>query len=150
MFKLLFIVVLVSLSNFLQAQNQEADKIIGIWQTTDKKGHIEIFKYDKYYFGKLIWADEMYEVDGKTSKKDVNNEDVSKRNRNLKNLVLLRNFSYDDGAWENGEIYDPKNGKTYKCTMKLDNNRLNVRGYIGFSLIGRTEVWTRKSNTTVK
>jgi uncharacterized protein (DUF2147 family) len=61
-------------------------------------------------------------------------------------LIILRDFKHDDGEWTGGRIYDPQNGKDYKCFMKLkDNKTLNVRGYIGISLLGRTEVWTRVS-----
>ena len=49
-----------------------------------------------------------------------------------------------DGLWEKGHIYDPENGKDYKCKMTLASaDVLRVRGFIGISLIGRTEVWTR-------
>jgi hypothetical protein len=47
-------------------------------------------------------------------------------------------------SWSQGKIYDPKNGKTYSCKMTLEGNELKVRGYVGFSLLGRTTVWTRK------
>jgi uncharacterized protein (DUF2147 family) len=48
------------------------------------------------------------------------------------------------GKWENGTIYDPKSGNTYACNMELEGtNTLRLRGYIGISLIGRTEVWKR-------
>ena len=51
---------------------------------------------------------------------------------------------YPEGNWEKGHIYDPKSGKEYKCTITAkDKNTLNVRGYIGISVIGRTDVWTR-------
>ena len=47
-------------------------------------------------------------------------------------------------TWAKGTIYDPEDGKTYKCKMTLtDPKTLGVRGYIGISLIGRTTVWTR-------
>ena len=85
----------------------------------------------------------MFEADGKTSKKDLKNDDIKLRGRNLKDLVLLNNLIYDDGEYTGGNIYDPENGSTYKCYMVLDGNRLNIRGYIGISLIGRTSVWTR-------
>ena len=85
----------------------------------------------------------MFEADGKTSKKDLKNDDIKLRGRNLKDLVLLNNLIYDDGEYTGGNIYDPKNGSTYKCYMVLEGNRLNIRGYIGISLIGRTSVWTR-------
>jgi uncharacterized protein (DUF2147 family) len=56
-------------------------------------------------------------------------------------------FVYDgEGVWEDGDIYDPKSGKTYSCYMKLQSmDKLKVRGYIGISLIGRTTYWTRTS-----
>jgi uncharacterized protein (DUF2147 family) len=59
--------------------------------------------------------------------------------------VILSNFVHAGGnKWEDGKIYDPNNGKKYSCNMKLkDNNTLEIRGYIGISLFGRTEVWTR-------
>jgi uncharacterized protein (DUF2147 family) len=50
-----------------------------------------------------------------------------------------------DGAWSGGFIYDPNSGKTYRCKLKLkDRNTLKLRGYIGISLLGRTDVWTRQ------
>lgn len=79
----------------------------------------------------------------KPLKKDLKNDDIKLRGRNLKDLVLLNNLIYDDGEYTGGNIYDPKNGSTYKCYMVLEGNRLNIRGYIGISLIGRTSVWTR-------
>jgi uncharacterized protein (DUF2147 family) len=60
-------------------------------------------------------------------------------------MVLMKDFEYDSkNVWDDGEIYDPKSGKTYSCKMTLtDPRRLEVRGYVGISLIGRTDVWTR-------
>lgn len=56
----------------------------------------------------------------------------------------LNDFVYKDGSWEEGAIYDAKNGKTYSCIIKQkDSNTLEVRGYMGISLIGRTVEWTR-------
>jgi uncharacterized protein (DUF2147 family) len=57
-------------------------------------------------------------------------------------LKVLRDFVFvGDNRWEEGKIYDPENGKDYSCILTLiDANTLNVRGYIGFSLIGRTQV----------
>jgi uncharacterized protein (DUF2147 family) len=60
--------------------------------------------------------------------------------------VNIWGFSYKDAnLWEEGNIYDPKNGSTYSCTIKMINpNTLEVRGYIGVSIIGRTDIWTRQ------
>jgi uncharacterized protein (DUF2147 family) len=115
-----------------------ADAITGIWLTAPKDGKIEIYKESDKYFGKIVWGKE-------PGRKDDKNPDASLRNRDLMGTVLLRNFTFNGkDKWESGTIYDPNNGKTYSCNIKLkDKNRLEVRGYIGFSLLGRTEVWTR-------
>ncbi len=121
----------------------EADQIIGTWQTAEKDGKIEIYKQGNKYFGKLTWGARIFEADGKTSKKDVKNPEKSLQGRNLQNLVILTDFDFEGGKWENGKIYDPESGKTYSCVMKLDNKRLKITGYIGFSWIGKTVLWDR-------
>jgi len=142
--RILLAVTLFVISIFnAMAQNAPSDKILGIWMSQEKDGKIEIYKSENKYFGKLIWGKTMYEADGSTSKKDVKNKDEKLRSRNLKDLLMLKNFSYKDGAWEDGEIYDPYSGKTYSCTMKISEGKLNIRGYIGISLLGRTAVWER-------
>ncbi len=85
----------------------------------------------------------IFEADGVTSKKDTKNTDEKLRTRNLKDLVMLTDFVYEDGEWTDGKIYDPKSGKTYSSTIKLQGNTLSLRGYVGISLLGRTSVWTR-------
>jgi uncharacterized protein (DUF2147 family) len=125
------------------AQNAPSDKILGIWLSEEKDGKIEIYKSGNKYFGKLIWGKTMYEADGITSKKDDLNKDKNLRSRKLKDLVILTNFVYSDGIWDDGEIYDAYSGKTYNCTMKLTNGKLNIRGYIGISLLGRTAIWEK-------
>lgn len=127
----------------LAARSQQADQVMGQWLSEDKDGKIEIYRSGDKYFGKLIWASKMYEADGKTSRKDEKNNDPALRNRNLKDLVLLSNFIYDDGVYADGKIYDPKSGKTYSCKMTMSGEKLNIRGYVGLSILGRTTVWTR-------
>lgn len=127
----------------LAARSQQADQVLGQWLSEDKDGKIEVYKTGDKYFGKLIWASKMYEADGKTSRKDEKNSDPALRSRNLKDLVLLSNFIYDDGVYTDGKIYDPKSGKTYSCKMTMSGEKLNIRGYVGLSILGRTTVWTR-------
>lgn len=120
-----------------------ADKILGVWLSEEKDGKIEIYKSGNKYLGKLIWGKTIFEADGVTSKKDTKNTDEKLRTRNLKDLVMLTDFAYDDGEWTDGKIYDPKSGKTYSSTIKLQGNTLSLRGYVGISLLGRTSIWTR-------
>jgi len=112
--------------------------------TQNKEAKIEIYKSTtNHYFGKIVWGNKLYESDGKTLVKDVKNEVENLRKRTIKELVILSNFTFSDGTWSRGTIYDPNNGKTYSCTIKLKDDKLEIRGYIGISLFGRTEIWTR-------
>ncbi|WP_100629202.1 DUF2147 domain-containing protein [Algoriphagus formosus] len=127
----------------LTVQAQEADAILGVWNNTEKDGRIEIYKEGGEYFGKIIWLKEP--TDNGKPKTDENNPDESLQDKPILGLEILEGFTFEDGSWENGTIYDPKNGKTYSCVMTLkDKDILEVRGYIGVSLFGRTVEWTRE------
>ncbi|MFD1632059.1 DUF2147 domain-containing protein [Pseudopedobacter beijingensis] len=124
---------------------QKADDAVGIWYNAQKDAKIEIFKKGSNYFGKIVWLQNPSE-DGKP-KKDTKNPSESLRNREIIGLEILNNFNATGkNVLENGTIYDPKSGKTYSCKITVETvNKLNVRGFIGVSLIGRTDVWTRVS-----
>lgn len=138
---LLLLILLVATGSIF-AQTNAGDKILGTWLNEEKDGKIEIYKNGSKYFGKLIWGKNMYEPDG-SSRTDIKNPDPKLRSRKLQDLVLLTNFTYDDGEWEGGKIYDPKSGKTYSCVMKFKGNILQIKGYVGITLFGRTTVWTK-------
>ncbi len=129
-----------------QPEKAEADKIKGIWLTGNGKAKVKIYDCDGKYCGKIVWLKNPYEDDG-SEKLDKENPDDKLKKRPILGLHLLTDFEYDeDLEWEDGEIYDPESGKTYSCVINMDEenpNSLDVRGYIGFSLIGRTDVWTR-------
>lgn len=119
------------------------DQIETIWYNQEKTAKVQIYlaKNNKFY-GKIIWLKEPLK-DGKP-KLDDNNPDEKKRNQPILGLLLLKGFvKTEDNVYEDGTIYDPKNGKTYSCTIKYKNGILDVRGYIGISLIGRTTTWTK-------
>ena len=139
----LVLILLLAMAANAFAQTSGGGMILGVWLSENKDGKIEVYKSGNKYFGKLIWGKTMYEADGTTSRKDVENKDEKLRSRNLKDLVMLTNFTYHDNTWEGGEIYDPYSGKTYSCTLKLKDGKLNIRGYVGVSLFGRTSVWER-------
>lgn len=127
------------------AQSGEADLVTGTWLVQDKNAKVKIYGKNGKYYGKIIWLEEPNDENGKP-KVDKENPEESLRSRPLLGLVMLRGFEYDeDLEWDDGEIYDPKNGKTYSCKMTLDEDgkTLDVRGYIGFSFIGRSQTWTR-------
>lgn len=119
------------------------DAVIGRWYTTDKGGIVEIYQCGDELCGRIVWLKDPNFEDGKP-KTDLNNPDENKRQDPIIGLNMLKGFEADGtNKWDNGTIYDPKNGKTYSCKMELDGDVLSVRGYIGFSLFGRTETWTR-------
>jgi uncharacterized protein (DUF2147 family) len=131
---------IASISTYAQS---EGDKILGGWLSENKDGKIEVYKSGEKYYGKLVWGKTMYEADGKTSRKDEKNDDEKLRGRNLKDLVILTDFTYDDGQYKSGKIYDPQSGNTYSCNMKIKDDKLAIRGYVGISLFGRSSSWTR-------
>lgn len=122
---------------------QDADDVLGYWLTDDGAAKIEIYKENGKYNGKIVWLEEPNE-NGKP-KVDKENPEEELRSRPLMGLNLVSGFEFDDDQWEDGEIYDPKEGKTYSCRMRLDGDELEVRGYIGMPMFGRTVVWTRTS-----
>ena len=121
-----------------------ADDIIGVWLTSGKEpAKIQVYKSGEKFYGKIIWLKNPIE-NGK-QKVDTNNPDEAKRSNPIIGLVMLTGFKFDgDEEWKGGDIYDPESGKTYSSYMYLkDKNTLKVRGYVGISLFGRTESWTR-------
>jgi uncharacterized protein (DUF2147 family) len=75
---------------------------------------------------------------------DVHNPDVKLRGRALCGLRIGRDFTQTDSQHaDGGHLYDPKSGRTYSGSMTAEGNTLNLRGYIGIRLLGRTETWTR-------
>jgi uncharacterized protein (DUF2147 family) len=140
--KIALSVLLCFISIFSHAQSNAADKLIGVWLSEEKDGKIEIYKTGTKYFGKIIGGNDLIESDG-TPRKDDKNPDKKLKTRPILNMIILTNFIYEDGAWTDGKIYDPKSGKTYSSTMKLNGDKLELRGFIGVSLFGRTTVWER-------
>lgn len=123
-----------------------ADDITGIWLTHgDKPAKIQIYKSGSRYFGKIVYL--QFPTENGKPMVDKKNPDATKQGRPIVGLQLLSGFQFDDGEWSGGKIYDPESGKTYSCTISLkDANTLKVRGYVGISLFGRTETWTRTTN----
>lgn len=120
-----------------------ADAIIGVWKNGSGKGHVQIYKNNGKYYGKIVWLREALDANGRP-KVDRKNEDPDKRNTPLIGLVMLKDFEYDDGEWNGGHIYNPSDGKEYKAYIQLEDSKtLTVRGYVGISLFGKTDVWTR-------
>ncbi len=115
-------------------------QIEGQWLTTDKSGIVEVTQVNGRYQGVI--------VDGTRPKdaKDYKNPDEKLRSRLLLGMELFSGLKQDEddkNEFYGGKIYDPDNGKTYQCKATLKGDVLEIRGFIGISLIGRTVEWTR-------
>ena len=136
---LLFIAILCTT---LAANAQSENAILGIWYNTEKTAQVEILKKGSTFIGRIVWLKDP-NPGGKPAV-DKLNSDSKLKSRPLMGLNLLEGLRFSDGIWEEGTIYDPKTGKTYSCQVSIKSPEiLEVKGYIGFSLIGRTVQWTK-------
>jgi len=127
------------------------DAIVGSWSTMDREARFDLYKCGSEYCGKISYLQKPnyppMEKQGLAGlpKTDRNNPDPQLRERHLLGLPLLEGFRYTgDNLWEGGRIYNPEDGRKYRCKLWLDGeNRLKLRGYVGMSLLGKTETWIR-------
>ena len=118
--------------------------IFGKWhsfndETQEVESVIEVYEKNGKAFAKII---EIKNPDRKTAVCDMCKG--SNKNKPILDMEILSGLQMNDDEWSGGKILDPKNGKEYKCYIKLvEDNKLKIRGYIGFSLLGRTAYWQR-------
>ena len=138
--------LLFAVSSVFSFAQTNAD-IVGEWYNAEKDAVITLFEEGKTVSGKITWMKFPNDEDG-NPRTDPLNPDESLRSRARMGMVMMSGFAYDeDNIWEDGELYDPKKGKTYSGILTLkDTNTLDLRGYIGFSFIGRSSTWTRKTD----
>lgn len=139
----LLCVVLLFLSIQFYGQNAT---VIGKWKTIDEDGKpksiVEIYEKSDKIYGKVI---DILEIENKNKKcTKCSGED---KNKPILGMVIIKGLKKEGAEYNDGEILDPKNGKTYQCFINLEgNDKLKVRGFIGFSLFGRTQYWYRVKN----
>ena len=116
-------------------------QIEGKWKTIDDetgqdKSIVEITKKsDGKYYGKVV------QLLIKPAKANCTECKDDRKNKPILGMEVVRGMKKDGSEFSGGTITDPKTGKTYKCNITRDGDKLNVRGYVGFSLIGRTQTW---------
>lgn len=124
----------------------------GYWLVQDGAAIVQISQTGETLSGRMVWLKEpTYPKDdpqGRAGKPkvDANNPDAARQGNPLIGLTLLSGFKPGDGpgVFSGGQVYDPKNGKTYSGTLtQVGDDRLDLRGYVLVSLIGRTSTWTR-------
>lgn len=146
---LIFVITAVITSLFLFISPAHATDIttgspIGYWKIIDDvtgkpKSIVHIFKTpDQILMGKIV---KVYSQKGAICTACVG----SNRNQPVTGMVILSGLKNHENQWNQGEILDPENGKTYNCSARLAENgkKLNVKGYIGLPLFGRSQTWER-------
>lgn len=128
----------------LATSSMYSQSVIGKWKTIDDetgeaKSIVEVFSKSGKIYAKVV---EILDLEHKNSVcKKCSGED---KNKSILGLTIIKGLSKDGSEYNSGEILDPKNGKLYKCALSLESkDKLKIRGYIGFSLLGRTQYWHR-------
>lgn len=128
--KIFALMMLVLFSVAANAQN-----ILGKWKTEKGDANVEIYQQGEKVNGKIIWLEKG------PNTKDTHNPDAKLRERKLTGVNILSDLTKKGDKWEGGKIYDPKSGKTYKCSMWMEGDKLKVRGHLG--IFHDTQTWKR-------
>lgn len=143
---MIFIFSIIGILNFSATYASSEDDILGTWINQAGDGMIEISVQQGKHIGIIKGSSDP----AGENRKDVNNPNPELRDRELRGVKIIGDLHYQSAKkkWLGGWIYDPNNGKTYKCKAALnDSNELEIRGYIGVPAFGRTEVWKRKTDS---
>jgi uncharacterized protein (DUF2147 family) len=120
-----------------------AQDVVGKWKLEDGTAIVEVYKQGDVFNGKIVWLQHPTEADGSPAV-DGNNPDAKLRTRKLIGLNMLSGLKKTGDEYSGGTIYDPGNGKTYNCSMKVEGDVLKVRGSLDKrGLLGRTMDWFR-------
>jgi uncharacterized protein (DUF2147 family) len=151
--KLIFAVIVFFLT--APVNSIGTDNVLGLWKTNEDRSRVELYKCGDKICGKVAWLREpkfTRSKDGPVGevKQDLRNPDVALQKRPILGLQVIEGMVYmGDNTWENGMCYDPQSGNSYRCKMRLvAPDRIDLRGYIGFSFIGRTYTLMRLLETS--
>jgi len=132
----------------------ESPEVLGFWQTAGNSSKLEIYPCGDKLCGKVAWLKHPTFMDAKDGpigamKIDLKNPDPALRNRPILGLQVMEGLTPSGSdKWEKGKCYDPESGNTYKCMMRLASpEKLEMRGFIGIPLFGRTYVLTRQEKS---
>jgi uncharacterized protein (DUF2147 family) len=139
--KKLVVIILVLCSVNFYGQNHG---VTGKWNTIDDAtgkamSVVEIFEHNNKIYGRVIEI-----LNPKNRTKTCVNCPGDDHNKPILGLTIIKGLVKDGSEYNDGKILDPKSGKLYKCYIELESvDKLKVRGYLGISLIGRTQYWER-------
>jgi len=139
------VIFLFAVACVATASDEKQSQILGDWLTESKDGIIQISQSaDANYEGRIVGGNHPGRLDDK-------NPDATQRSKPLRGQVILRKLHYDGaGKWSGGTIYEPDSGRTYSCLVELVGpDSLKVRGFIGISVLGKSQIWTRHVGTSM-
>ena len=128
------------------------DGVTGTWKTEDGRALIDIYHCGANICGRVAWlrepcfpADDREGMAGKP-RVDRHNPEPELRNRRVIGLQIMAGFTREgENRWEHGTIYDSDTGNTYRARLTLISpDRLDLHGYIGIPLFGRSQIWSRQ------
>lgn len=124
--------------------------ISGLWKTFDDHTHkphgtVRIYEQNGSYFGRIESSFNLAELAEHCSRCGGDRKDAP-----ILGLLILRNMRKNGGEYDGGDILDPENGWVYRCRLTLspDGQQLEVRGFLGLSILGRTQTWVRLPATS--
>jgi uncharacterized protein (DUF2147 family) len=132
------VLIFISINGFSQS-------VVGKWKTIDDvsgkaKSVVEIYEKSGKIYGKIIDI-----IDETKAKELCVKCEGADKDKPILGLVIIKGLSKDGNEYSSGKIVDPKSGTIYKCKMALNGtDKLDVRGYVGVSLFGRTQTWIRQ------
>ena len=125
-----------------------ASAIVGKWKTIDDetgkpKSVVEIFEESGSYSGRIV---KIFKEPNEDQNPKCDKCVGDKKDKQIIGMQILSGLKKDGDKWSGGDIMDPNNGKTYSCKAEIVDNgaKLKLRGFIGFSLLGRTQTWLRE------
>ncbi|GAB3825647.1 hypothetical protein GCM10028821_06790 [Hymenobacter jeollabukensis] len=144
--RFLLLTVLLTASPALWGQTATpAAMPLGVWTDEPGETQVEFYRCGEQLCGRIVQLLHATDAEGKP-RLDVHNPDPRRRNQPHVGLTIIQDLHYnrDENRWDGGQIYDPDNGRTYSCYVRtVAPDLLEVKGYIGFALVGRAQVWKR-------
>ncbi len=153
---LLFMLTLISTIPAPLFGSGEGESVFGVWLTEGGASKLEIAPCGDKACARVVWMKNSTYMNSKdgpvgTEKTDRHNPAPDLRNRPILGLQVMEGLMPEGEWWEKGSCYDPQTGKNYQCKMKLESpTALKLRGFIGFSLLGRSYTLTRELPVQVK
>ncbi|MCB0515327.1 MAG: DUF2147 domain-containing protein [Chitinophagales bacterium] len=139
-------IYLLLIAAFFTLGVQAQSSVLGKWKTIDDetnkpKSIVEVYEENGKVYGKIL---KLFRGPDEDQDPDCTKCTDDRKNQRIIGMQIIRDMKNHGDYWDDGTIVDPKNGKVYSCQLTLKNdNELDVRGYLGFSFIGRSQTWIR-------